>query len=754
MKNIWNIFSSDMKKTGTNWVALIIIVGLIVLPSLYAWFNIKAFWDPYSQLDQLPIGTVNEDAGSTIRDQEMNVGDMIVDTLQSDNSMDWHFDNREEAKHNLKMGNYFAVIIIPEDFSGSLATVTDTDPEKAHVEYYVNEKINAIAPQITSQGASGIVDTVSSQFISTINSTVSDVFNQIGIQLQDDLPAIDQFQEYLFEMEERLPDIYNTLNGTLADAENAESIIQNAQELIPEVERITGEGIQTIDTTLELLLEAENRMDEIAPRIQEDLNKVQETTTSVNDFIQDINTFELDLTSGDQLAANIETEIADVYERIESIEATLAQLQKQVEAENTDQETEPNETEDSTEQNSGTENTPDAESSLDTNSISAQQLQSAREKLNDLKTSIGEIDGLASDITTNLEETNQEVNTVISDLQERSQTISENVDAFVVEYNENITPTVEQEINNAQSTLQDAKNIVGNIQRTLPEVENILSSTDAHLGEGKALLEDVLAEYPYVNTQIQELADQVRDIQSETDINEIIELLRNDPESEKNFFEEPVVLEENSVFPVANYGAGMTPFYTALAIWVGGLLLISLLTTEAANQERFTLRQEYFGKLLTFLILGILQTLIITSGDLFLLQVNVRHMGWFILFGLFISLIFMIIIYTLVSLLGDFGKAIVIIVLVLQIAGSGGTYPVVLLPEFFQVINPFLPFTYAIDLLREAVAGIVWERAARSIMILGIFGLVFLLLGTFLKRPINKYTRKLIEKSRKSNMFH
>src|SRR5699024_5953661 len=160
-------------------------------------------------------------------------------------------------------------------------------------------------------------------------------------------------------------------------------------------------------------------------------------------------------------------------------------------------------------------------------------------------------------------------------------------------------------------------------------------------------------EYPYVNDKVGELADKLRDIKEEADINEIIELLQNDPEAGKGFFSEPVLLDEHSVFPIENYGSGMTPFYTILSLWVGGLLLISL---------------------------GILQTLIVTTGDIFLLQVNIASPIWFVVFGLFCSLIFMTIVYTFVSIFGDVGKSMVIVMLVLQIAGSGGTYPVVLLP--------------------------------------------------------------------------
>lgn len=720
MKNIWNIFSTDVRKTGTNWVALIILGGLLILPSLYAWLNIKAAWDPYSQVDEVPVGIVNEDVGAEVRGEDIHVGDELISTLKEDNSMNWQFDNREGAMKHIENGDYYAVIIIPEDFSEKLGTVTTGNPEKANVEYYVNEKVNAITPQMTNRGASTIVENVSSQFVSTVNGVIFDLFNQIGVQLENDLPDIERFEEYLFNVEESLPEIEELLTSTLTDAENAADLINEAQGLIPRVEETTNDGLNTIGNTISFLDDAENRLNEMAPQIQEDLETIQQITQSTNDFLQDVQDSNIDVSNGNAIAEQVDTQINDGLERLTTIEDALTQVQEQLDPEQPEYE--------------------QIQDSLD-------QIVSLRESLENVQTD-------SNEINTVLQNTEDEVSTLLNDLKERSQTVNEQVDAFVFEYTDTIEPTVRQTVDEAQGTLQEARGILVDIQSTIPEVESILASTDGNLQEGTDTINTVLSEFPYVNTKVNELADRVREIQDEADLQEIIDLLQNDPEAEQSFFQEPVTLDETQVFPIANYGAGMTPFYTVLAIWVGGLLLISLLSTEVHHVSEFTLRQEYFGKLMTFLLIGIIQTIIITFGDIFILGVEMAHPGWFIMFGLFISLIFITIIYTLVSVFGDVGKAMVIVFLVLQIAGSGGTYPAMLLPEFFQTINPFLPFTYAIDLLREAVGGIIWSKAIKDMLVLALFGSVFFTLGAFFKQPINKHTRKLAKKSRESGLFH
>lgn len=726
MKASWKIFLYDMKNIGTNWVVAVLIGGLILLPSLYAWFNIKASWDPYSQTNQIPIGIVNEDKGAVVRDEAIHVGDEIVDTLHKNKSMDWQFVNREKAMDKLKYGDYFAVIIIPENLSERLGTVISNQPEKAKVEYYVNEKINAIAPKITEKGASVIVQQISSNFIATVNGIIFNIFNDIGVELEENLPDIEKFEDYIFVLDEKLPEIQEILNQTSTDADYANSLIEKAQGVIPKVEKATATGLQTIDNTKQFLQKAEDHLDEIAPTIEEELEKVQKMIKQTNAFVNSIDATTIDLTKGNQLSHSVNGQIDDMLKSTEMIKNALVLLQKENNA-----------------------NGQNGEASNNQNTINNTLTEVDR-----LQQNLRDIQKLANSIDTFLKDKQTEVNEVISGIQKRTKTVNEKVSTFVAEYKQSIEPTVRAEVSRVKEILTNARGIVVEVQQTLPEVEKTMSRTKSHLSKGKKMLNSVSGEFPFIRDKVEELADRIRAIQGEADINEIIQLLQNDPKAEKGFFAEPVVLSENSVFPIPNYGTGMTPFYTVLAIWVGGLLLISLVSTDFSQKETYTERQIYFGRFLTFMVIGLCQALIVTFGDIFLLHVKVNDPLWFVLFGLLCSMIFILIVYTLVSVFGDVGKALAIVILVLQIAGSGGTYPVVLLPRFFQIINPYLPFTYAIDLMREAVGGIVWERVFRDLCFILIFGLLALVLGLFLKEVINKHTEKLKQMAKKSGLFH
>lgn len=724
MKNSWNIFSGDIKNIGTNWVAAIIIGGLIILPSLYAWLNIKASWDPYGQTDQIPIGVVNEDIGATVLDEDINVGKTLVDTLKENDSMEWHFVGKDLAMEKLEKGDYFAVIVIPKNFSKNLGTVVDAHPEKAHVEYYVNEKLNAIAPKITEKGASVIVEDVSSEFISTVNGVIFDIFNNIGLELEADLPDIEQFEDYVFTLEKKLPEIHDTLEGTLSDAEEASGIVSNAQEEIPHVKDVINGGMTTINETSDFLAEAEQRINEMGPKIKEDLAKAQDTVSKINSFLDDVESTDISFEEGKKVKEKLADKVDESIEFLNNVETALENIKEQMEnAEEPDQD------------------------KIDRISESIEKVQQAKAVLKEGRENTEELDQF-------INEKKGEVDDVFADIKDISENAGTQIDELVKEYNESIEPTVLNELSKAQNTLSEAKGILEDVQSTIPEVEDLLNRTGGNLDDGKGLLKDVLAEYPYVNDKVGELADKIRDIKDEADINEIIDLLQNDPESEKGFFAEPVKLDEHTIFPIENYGSGMTPFYTVLSIWVGGLLLISLLATDVPRPENFSSQSIYFGKFMTFSFIGLLQTLIVTNGDIFLLHVKMANPVWFVIFGLFISLVFITIIYTFVSIFGDVGKALAIVMLVLQIAGSGGTYPVVLLPKFFQVISPFLPFTYAVDLMREAVGGIVWSNVIFDLIILALFGLIAIVFGAVLKEPINKHTDKLVKKSQESGVFH
>lgn len=723
MRKSLQIFMEDIHSIRTNLITMVVIGGLIFLPSLYAWLNISASWDPYSQTDQLPVGVVNEDEGVILRDEPIEVGGELVETLKENDSLDWHFIDRKEAAEQLERGKLFAYIVIPNNFSEKLGTVVDSHPEKAQVEYYVNEKINAIAPKITEKGASVIVDDISRNFIEEVNKIIFEIFNEVGLELEEELPDLRKFEQYVFDLEENLPDIHEVLQQSLEDAERAKEISKRGEEELTKVSEVVSRGLETTERALNYTREAENYVLELGPKLKEKLAEVEGNLAEIKEILDRVEEIEADSLADLKDLGNLEDELEESIDYLDTISSALESVLADLEDSNLAQE----------------EQIEQIQQTID-------QLQEAKRVLNsslDRTREIAEI----------LEIYEKDLEGILADLREIGDSAQIELGDLENMYEEEIEPVLLAELKKTRDLLTDARDVLINVEGSIPEIEGMLGRTAESLDRAEELLEEALGEFPYVNTKVGELADRIRRVQDEVDINQIIELLKQDPDSDKSFFTEPVLLKENTVFPIENYGSGMTPFYTVLSLWVGGLLLISILSTNVLEADLYRAREIYFGKWFLFILIGILQTFIVTMGDLHLLGVEVANPVWFVLFGFIVSITFMTIIYTFVSIFGDVGKALSIIMLVLQIAGSGGTYPVALLPKFFQTVSPFLPFTYAVGLMREALGGIVWSNALFDIFMLLLFITLALVLGSLLKDTINRSTKKLMGKSKESSVF-
>src|SRR5690625_986752 len=318
------------------------------------------------------------------------------------------------------------------------------------------------------------------------------------------------------------------------------------------------EGLATIDETTEFLNEAEERLNEMAPKIEENLVRVQQIASDANAFIEKIQDADIDISRGEDIQAEMNENIDKGIEKIESIETALVQVREQIEdtdenlAERIAEDLSAELGEELTEQ-LNQELTEQLNQEL-SDDVNTETIDEALEMLANLKEDLGTVQEKAGEINEFVAETEGNVDDMLTDLASLTGDTSEKIDGFVKEYKETIEPKVLDEVANAKSTLANAREILVDIQDTIPEVADILSRTSENVGEGETSLQSVLDEFPFVNTKVNEVADRIRDVQDETDINEIIELLKNDPEKERSFFAEPVELHENQIFPIENYG--------------------------------------------------------------------------------------------------------------------------------------------------------------------------------------------------------
>ena len=713
MKNAFRIFKNDIKNIFKNYAALIVVIALCILPSLYAWFNIKASWDPYAEsgISNIKIGVVNKDLGATLNNKEINLGDRVVKELKGNTQMGWQFVSEEESIKNVKEGKYYAMITIPENFSKSLTSVLTKDVQKGEIIYTVNEKINAIAPKITVKGANAIQEKVSKAVVETASDAILGIGKELGTELENQLPRLNNIYNQLLEVKSQFGNINDVVNLAGDGAYKLKTLISDIQKNIPLINK-TLENSQNLGSNLEsFLTTSKNNLNNIAPVIKNDIKIINEISNEVS---KNVNALISAINSGSEYAPQIVDSILGKLSSLNTSTESLINILKTMNKFN------PGKFDDI----------------LETLANVQGAINKAINVLNTVK------DSLANGGTPDLSLLNNVI-AFTNDVSNITNNLYNNFD-------ENIT-------NKINSIFDDAYNVAGNVvtvlkeaQNKLPQVTDIMNTVYEGADKGIEGIDFVKSKLPEAENMLNELVSKIGSINDSEDINRIIDFLKTDVSVRSDFLANPVNIIENTLFPMGNYGTGMTPFYTVLSLWVGLLLLSSMLSVEAKGE--YSASAQYFGKMMLFMSIAIIQAIIVALGDLYLLKIYCVNPGLFVLGSVFTSVIFTIILYSLCSVFGNVGKVLGIVLLVIQIGGSGGTFPIQLTPKFFQAINPFLPFTYAISFAREASGGVVQSVLIMDIVVLLIYGAIFILISLFLKKPINKLLHGFTESMEKSGI--
>ncbi|QOS98306.1 YhgE/Pip domain-containing protein [Brevibacterium sp. JNUCC-42] len=715
MNNIFLIFKRDVKNIVTNWAAAIIISGLVFLPSLYAWFNIEASWDPYGQTGGIKIAVSNLDKGAELRGNKLNIGEEIIASLKENKKIGWVFLDEDKAMKGVEHGDYYASITIPANFSERIATVLSKNPQKAEIIYNVNEKINAISPKITSKGASGVTEEVNRNFIKTANGTIFRIFNEIGIQLESELPTIKRLIELVYKVEGSFPEVHKVISTAGDDLKKVDDILKKAQNNLPVITHLAQDAERLSVHVGEFLDHSADAIGTLTPTIKENLLVIQQTsvlTEKLFGILQDISFVpSLAKVELDRTAERLERAIG-VTDRLIGVFEPLSNL-------------------------------------------TGNRLHFVTDKLKNIKSTFEKQQTILTTIADVIERGERPAEQLVDQFIQLSKDTSQAIDDLINRFDTQIEPLIIQGIEKAKKDANQARSVLKDAINSIPDVQKILNDAAKGLSLGSKDLLLLQKNLPGIETKIKDLAKRIRALEKEGNLEEVIDLLKTNAEKESQFFAEPVLLKENRLYPIPNYGSAMSPFFTTLSLWVGALLLVSLLSIEVHDHEHsFKSYEVYFGRYLTFGMLALLQSVMVTMGDMFILGAYVADKLWFVLFGLMLSAVFMLIVYTLVSVFGNVGKAMAIVLLVLQLAGSGGTFPIQVTPPFFQAIYPFLPFTYAISMMREAVGGILWDVINKDIMMMTAYAGIALVIGLALKKIINRSSVKLVKKAKESQLIH
>ena len=715
MKNIIEIFRKDIKEVFRKTNTWIIIVGLIFLPSMYAWPNILSSWDPYGHTNNIKVAVTSEDEGATVDGKELNLGKSLVEGLKNNKNLDWQFvSNKQEAEDGVRIGNYYASIVVPKNFSRDMTSVSRTEPQRATIEYTVNEKINAISPKITNSGASAIANNISKNFVETANGIIFEKLHEAGIKFEENLPSIEKAKEEIFKLNDNFSTYESTLSELIGKVEYGYNILNNVQNTLPEIDRVATNSIMIADKAGITINNIQGFNERLLPIINNHLSVVEEVSKEAN---------------------IIAKELQKKPDKTEEIKERQKALDSRLQA--------------STERLQLVKNIFEYFNKLSSERLFNNQLERVTTLLNDIMT----IKEVNNNIYNKMDHYDEIADTVKEEFVNKSARVNEVSSNMNSKLNVEVAPLISQVLSRAEVNIDKVSGIIAGAQGELPAVERKLSETEVKISSAYGKLLSLQAHMPSAKSKIQKLTDEIKKADSGIDKNQLFNLLKVDYKQQAEFFANPVKLQENKLYHIENYGSAMTPFYTVLSIWVGSLLMSSLLTTKVEDEEnKYKPYQKYFGRGLLFVIISLFQTLIITLGDMYVLGTQATSPYRFVLYALLISLLFSSIIYTIVCILGNVGKAVCIVLLVLQLGSSGGTFPIQMTSEFFQALYPKVPFTYSIGLLREAVGGVYIPAVERDIKILFIY-LIVVLVGGAILVSLKARSEKLSRERERSKLF-
>ena len=722
MKNVWKIFQRDMMRVRNNVIALVVIIGISVVPCLYAWFNIAASWDPYSNTGNLKVAVASADEGyeGSLIPIEINIGDKVLSALRENTQMEWVFTTEEKATSGVKSGKYYAAIVIPKDFSNKMRSVFSEKVEKPEITYYSNAKENAIAPKVTDKGAGAVQRQVNEVFIETVSDTTLTVLQAVSnmTQASGAETIVDNLNTNLNQIAGDLTASAGLLESFSDMTGSAQKLLSSTTEFLQTVQQQTKESRQTFQETSKTFSGLDDSMDAAADSVGTALKSAENVYDQMDQVIS--GAFSDESADAQQIASTLDTlagQVGNVVTAYTSVRDSVAAVADKY-----------------------PETSPLVDAIVVRMDTSIQQQKNLQSKLQDSAKGL-------RDATTDL-------GTAQSELKDLAAKNRENMSGVSASYKSSVQKSLNQLSASLTSSKQEISSLLSQLDQSANGIYKLTDTADSDLSEIQKVLGDsgeLLAE---ASDRIADTTAKLDEMETSGDFSELEALISGDKSAISTFLAAPVSLDTHKIYEIANYGSSMAPFYSVLSIWIGGIVLVAMLKVNVSENctkglKNVKLHQIYFGRFITFMIVGLFQSTLIALGDLLYLGIQCEHPFLFLLGCWFSSLVFVNIIYTLTVSLGDIGKAVSVILLVVQVAGTGGTFPIEVAPSFFRAVYPLLPFTHSMAALRETVGGMYGMNYWIDLGKLAIFLGISLIVGLVLRKPIIKandaFTEKLEE---------
>ena len=696
MKNVWNIFRSDWRRITSSVVAVVVLLGLCLVPCLYAWFNILSNWDPYgpASTSRIKVAVASEDDGCEVVGLHVNIGELVLQGLESNDQMGWVFvDDAEAALDGVESGEYYAALVVPHEFTGDFVSILSGELRHPQIQYYENEKKNAIAPKITSKAKTAVQEQINTTVIGKVAdalTTAGSVFKAMGWDGQDIadnlLGRLEDAQQQMTQLNAVLVSLKDVMDG-------AESLLDAAAITIGDARDTMGSGYAAAGSTVHLIDTGLSAADETGG----DLLTVLDNTYKVLDDVDAL------LRAADTSAADAQMQ-AQLHQRLQT---AIAALEAQAAA-TTD---------------------PEMQAQLETTIADLRALDAAVDDL-----SIAEMRGPVLDAM---------------------QVVREDLRMAALKTNQAVNDYLHTTGAEAQGKLRALQQLLAAASASLNSVDGSLYAYADAVATTQPTLDAAIALTTTVNGYLADMEDDLRRITDSGAFQRFCELMESDSGHMADYLSSPVQLNTEIIYEIKDYGSAMAPYYVMLALFVGSLLTAVMIKVPVTQKEfaGCPAIQRYFGRFTVFFLMAMAQALVTAFGCLHFVGMTVAEPALFVVGCCVCSLNFAAMNYALVYALDNVGMAASVIIMVLQVAGSGGSYPIHVLPELFQRLYPVMPFHYGMDMLRETIGGMYGQTYLRCAAILLGMCVVFTAFGLVVYYPARRLNKAIAEGKEKSGIM-
>lgn len=717
---MWAILWHDLKKIFTNPVAIIITIGITILPSAYAWLNIISNWDPYANTRHISVAVANLDVGASSQlTGEVNVGEQVVSQLKENDQLGWTFvRTKKEAVEGVESDRYYAAVVIDKNFSRSLVRMITSGGSRPELNYYVNEKLNPIAPKITDSGATALDNLLNAAFIGTASTAVSD---QLNISTDKAKSLIEGAHAKTIS---KLDDLMTTLSETKDGLERARTALDETVDKTHSVQQAVNDTKAAVDSARKAADQAARTASASSTAASGFSNNAAANLASSSASLSLLGVQVGQ--AGTTISSSLSTANADVATVNAHLNTLLAKNDAAVAA-----------------LSSVLDN-----STLDKNSDAYKQLESTLSDLQTLnKQQHDAVNNFSQKAQESLSSAQDSVSNLSSTLSSSALSSASSFQSLSASLNGSLSTSLTGSIDAAGSLASVSAASLGQVSSSLEQSNNVVAQL-------RSLLQQTSSTIQASENSIEQVCTHINTVRTDfaaLDSSALAQRLRDtnlDANAIGSFMQKPVELEQKSVYPVHNYGSAIAPFFTNIALWVGGFVLIAVMKIEvdasslkaarrarkhkqrkssfaAAVHTRVRNSEAFMGRWLLFALLGAAQGFVATVGDL-IIGIQVEHPVAFVCAGMFASVVYVTVIMALAATLRHIGKAMAVILVVMQVPGSSGTYPIEIMPPFFQALEPWLPFTYSINAMRETVAGYYGMEYTKNLGMLSLY-----LLGAF-----------------------